>query len=136
MEWEKIGKIFDPSNYNLAEGCSAYAKSPQALVFNKFIRIYFCSQKKTPNGKYLSCPQFVDFDKNFERVLNLSKNPIVDLGVTGEFDEHGIFPINVIRHNEEIWAYTSGWSRRKSVSIDMSIGFAKSFNDEMQFRLL
>lgn len=126
MRWEKLGKIFDPAEHELAEGCTAFAKSPQALVFDDFVRIYFCAQKKTANGKYLSCPQYVDFNKSFDRVLRLSKGPVVELGRLGEFDEHGIFPINVLRHDGKIWAYTSGWSRRVSVSIDMSIGLAIS----------
>lgn len=134
MRWEKRGKIFDPSEHDLAEGCTAFAKSPQALVFDDFVRIYFCAQKKTANGKYLSCPQYVDFNKSLDQVLRLSTGPVVELGRLGEFDEHGIFPINVLRHEGRIWAYTSGWSRRVSVSIDMSIGLAVSEDDGSHFR--
>lgn len=133
MRWEKLGKIFDPSEHQLSEGCITFAKSPQALVFDEFVRIYFCAQKKTSNGKYLSCPQFVDFDKQFKRVLRVSVEPVIKLGQLGEFDEHGIFPINVLRHENKIWAYTSGWSRRVSVSIDMSIGLAYSHDEGNYF---
>jgi hypothetical protein len=133
MKWEKLGKIFDPTEHRLAEECSIFAKSPQALIFDDFVRIYFCSQKKTVNGKYLSCPQFVDFNKSFDQILQISKEPVVDLGRLGEFDEHGIFPINVLRHEDQVLAYTSGWSRRTSVSIDMSIGLAISKNDGLSF---
>lgn len=134
MRWEKLGKIFDPADHELSEGCTAYAKSPQALVFDDFVRIYFCAQKKTANGKYMSCPQYVDFNKSFDRVLRLSKGPVVELGLLGEFDEHGIFPINVLRHEGKVWAYTSGWSRRMSVSIDMSIGLAISEDEGAHFQ--
>ncbi len=64
MKWQKLGKIFDPSEHRLAEGYSVFAKSPQAVVFDDHVRIYFCAQKKTPDGKYLSCPHFVDFTKD------------------------------------------------------------------------
>lgn len=134
MKWEKLGKIFDPTEHVLAEECSIFAKSPQALVFDNFVRIYFCSQKKTSNGKYLSCPQYVDFNKNFDKILQLSQGPIVELGKIGEFDEHGIFPINVLRCENQVFAYTSGWSRRTSVSIDMAIGLAISENDGLSFK--
>jgi hypothetical protein len=134
MRWEKLGKIFDPSDFKLSEGCFAFAKSPQALVFDDFVRIYFCAQKQTANGKYLSCPQYVDFNKSFNRVLRLSTEPVVELGRLGEFDEHGIFPINVLRHEGKVLAYTSGWSRRVSVSIDMSIGLAISEDAGVHFR--
>lgn len=133
MKWEKIGKIFDPTEHALSEGCTVFAKSPQALAFDDFVRVYFCSQKKTGNGKYLSCPQYVDFNKRFDRILRFSTGPVVELGGLGEFDEHGIFPLNVLRHDGKIWAYTSGWSRRTSVSIEMSIGLAISENDGSHF---
>jgi hypothetical protein len=133
MRWEKLGKIFDPSEHVLSEDCTSFAKSPQALVFDDFVRIYFCAQKKTPNGKYLSYPHYADFNKRFDRVLRISKTPVVELGRLGEFDEHGIFPIHVLRHQGKIWAYTSGWSRRVSVSIDMGIGLAISEDDGEHF---
>jgi sucrose-6-phosphate hydrolase SacC (GH32 family) len=134
MKWEKIGKIFDPQEHALAEECSIFSKSPQALIFDDFVRIYFCSQKKTPNGKYVSCPQYVDFNKKFDKILQLSKGPIVELGKLGEFDEHGIFPINVLRYENQVFAYTSGWSRRISVSIDMAIGLAISEDNGLSFK--
>ena len=99
MKWEKLGKIFNPMDHLLANGCTLFAKSPQALVFDNFVRVYFCAQKKTKNGKYLSCPQYVDFSKNFEKILGLSQRTVIELGKLGEFDEHGIFPLNVTRHD-------------------------------------
>jgi hypothetical protein len=134
MRWEMLGKLFDPSLFTLADGCTNFAKSPQALVFDEYIRIYFCAQRRTLNGKYLSYPQFVDFDKGLKNVLNISTDSVIELGGLGEFDEHGIFPFNVIHHDEQIWAYTSGWSRRKSVSIDMSIGLAVSIDSGKSFQ--
>lgn len=132
--WEKLGRIFDPAEHELAEGCTEFAKSPQALVFDDFVRIYYCSQKRTANGKYVSCPQYVEFDKSFTRILRLSTGPVVELGRLGEFDEHGIFPINVLRHEGKVWAYTSGWSRCVSVSINMNIGLAISDNSGVSFK--
>lgn len=134
MKWEKLGKIFDPSEHDLAEDCTVFAKSPQALVFDDFVRVYFCAQKKSSNGKYLSHPQYVDFSKRFDKILRLSHEPVIALGKLGEFDEHGIFPFNVLRHEGKVLAYTSGWSRRTSVSIDMSIGLAISEDNGSTFK--
>jgi hypothetical protein len=133
MKWEKLGRIFDPSEHELSEGCATFAKSPQALVFESFVRIYFSSQKKSLNGKCVSYPQYVDFDRSFSRILGVSKKPLIELGKLGEFDEHGIFPFNVLPYKGKILAYTSGWSRRSSVSIDMSIGLAISHDNGLTF---
>ncbi len=134
MKWQKLGKIFDPSTVTLADGCTEFAKSPQALVFDDFVRIYFCAQKKTANSKYLSCPMYVDFDKSMTHMLALSEHSVIQPGELGHFDEHGIFPFSVTRDDDSIIAYTSGWSRRTSVSVDMSIGFAKSTDQGVSFK--
>jgi hypothetical protein len=136
MKWEKLGKIFDPSEHELANGYSTFAKSPQALVFEDFIRIYFCTQKKTENGKYVSCPHYADFDKDLRRCRGVSSKPVIELGGLGCFDEHGIFPMNILRHEHRILAFTTGWSRRTSVSIEMEIGFAESFDGGKSFSKL
>ncbi len=128
MKWRKLGHIFNPAEHRLANGCSTFAKSPQAIVFDRFIRIYFCAQKRSDNGKYVSCPYYVDLDKNLDKILNLSSHTPLNIGDIGNFDEHGIFPMNVLKHGNRIMAYTTGWSRRVSVSIEMGIGFAESFD--------
>ena len=47
MKWKKLGKIFDPTKYKLPNNCVEFAQSPQTLVFDDFIRIYFSHRKET-----------------------------------------------------------------------------------------
>lgn len=137
MIWEKLGKIFDPREYKLMNDCSEFAQSPQALVFDDFVRIYFSTRKKDPgNGKFLSYISFVDMDKNFKNVLRISTNTVIELGKLGCFDEHGIFPMNIVRYGDKIYAYTCGWNRKISVSVDTSIGFAISTDNGLTFKKL
>ncbi len=135
MKWFKIGKIFDPTKYRLCNDCFEFAQSPQALVFDDFIRIYFSTRQKDPNnGKYLSHISFVDIDKSFKKIINIAKDTVIELGKLGCFDEHGIFPMNVLRFENKIYAYTCGWNRKVSVSIDTSIGFAISHDNGLTFK--
>ena len=61
---EKAGKIFDPTDHALPNGCVEFAQSPQALVFDDFVRVYFSTRAAIRrNGKYLSHVAFVDFDQ-------------------------------------------------------------------------
>nr|WP_315485069.1 hypothetical protein [uncultured Undibacterium sp.] len=136
MKWQKLGKIFDPSDYILPEGCAEYAKSPQVIVFDNYVRIYFSAQKRTENGKFLSRPMFVDMNKSFDKVLRVSETSVLPLGSLGSFDEHGVFPFHVLSHGGNVIAYTTGWSRRISVSIDMSIGLAISRDGGLSFSKL
>lgn len=126
MLWKKLGRIFDPTQHTLANHCVEFAQSPQALVFDDFLRIYFSTREKDPSGKYLSHISYVDMDKNLQKITRIADHTVIGLGGLGCFDEHGIFPMNVLRNKGRIFAYTCGWSRRVSVSVETSIGFALS----------
>lgn len=135
MRWIKHGKIFDPTMYKLANGCVEFAQSPQALVFDEFVRIYFSTRSiDQSNGKYLSHIAFVDMKKNFRDVIRVSDNTVIPLGGLGCFDEHGIFPMSVMRHGAVVYGYTCGWNRRISVSVDTAIGLAISHDDGLTFK--
>src|SRR5262245_17867636 len=127
MRWRKLGKIFDPRAFTLANGCVEFAQSPQALIFEDFVRIYFSTRSmEKRSGKYLSHVAYVDMKKNLRDVIGTSEHTVIELGKLGCFDEHGIFPMNVVRRREDIFGYTCGWSRRVSVSVETAIGLAVS----------
>ena len=135
MKWKKLGKIFDPRQHKLANDCVQFAQAPQALVFDKFVRIYFSTRSVDErNGKYLSHIAFVDMQKNLRDIIRVSDQPVIPLGGLGCFDEHGIFPMNVVRHGDAVYGYTCGWSRRVSVSVETAIGLAISRDDGLTFK--
>ncbi len=123
----KLGKIFDPAEHDLPQGCKAFAQSPQALEFDDFVRVYFSTRSVDPDGKaFRSHIAFAEMCKDFSAVLRVCEKPVLPLGDLGAFDEHGIFPMNVIRHEDQVWGYTCGWNRRASVSVDTAIGLVVS----------
>lgn len=135
MRWKKLGKIFDPAQHNLLNDCVQFAQSPQALVFEDFVRIYFSTRAvDKSNGKYLSHIAFVDMEKNLKDVIRVSDKTVLPLGELGCFDEHGIFPMSVMRHGDAVYGYTCGWNRRVSVSVDTAIGLAISHDNGLTFQ--
>lgn len=135
MRWQKLGKVFDPTQYKLRNDCVQYAQSPQALVFDDFVRIYFSTRSVDKrNGKYLSHVAFVDLQKNLRDVIGVSEETVIPLGGLGCFDEHGIFPFSVVRHGNVVYGYTCGWNRRVSVSVDTAIGLAISRDNGLTFQ--
>jgi hypothetical protein len=134
MKWNKIGKIFNPIDYKLANNCVEYAQSPQALIFDDFVRIYFSTREREQTGKYLSHVSFIDMTKDFREIINISTGTVIDLGGLGCFDEHGIFPFNILRDKDRVLAYTTGWNRKVSVSVDASIGLAISNDNGLTFQ--
>ena len=126
MKWRKLGRIFDTAHSHPA-GPVLYAQSPQALVLDDRVRIYF--SKRTIDagaGKYISHVAFVEYDRQFSRILRHSAQPIIGRGITGAYDEHGIFPFHVVRDRDSLYGFISGWSRRRSVPVETAIGLSMS----------
>ncbi len=135
MRWVKRGLVFDPREHALPHGCKEFAQAPQALVFDDFVRVYFSTREvEAGTGKYLSHVAYVDMSKDFRRVLKVSQHQVIPLGKLGTFDEHGIFPMNVLRHDGRIFGFTSGVNRRASVPVDGAIGLAFSSDDGETFQ--
>ncbi len=133
MKWIKHGLIFNPTEHQLPNACQQFAQSPQALVMDNVIRIYFSTRAIDRNGKYLSHIAFVDMKKNLRDIIRVSDSTVIPLGELGTFDEHGIFPMSVMRHGDAVYGYTSGWSRRVSVSVETCIGLAISRDGGLTF---
>jgi hypothetical protein len=73
MKWQKLGRIFDPTEHTLANNCRQFAQSPQCLLLDDFVRIYFSTREiDKRNGKYLSHVAFVDVRKNMRDVIRVS----------------------------------------------------------------
>jgi hypothetical protein len=122
--------VFDPTEHRLPGDCVQFAQSPQALTFDDYVRIYFSTRAVDPiNGKYLSHGTFVDMTRDLRNIITVSEKPVIGLGDLGCFDEHGILPMNVLRHAGKVYGYTCSWSHRVSVSVETAIGLAIS-NDE------
>lgn len=134
MKWKKLGKIFDPTIHPAFLSYKGFAQSPQTLELEDRIRVYFSTRKEDASGKFLSHISFIDYDKEFKSIISVSKEPVIELGKLGTFDEHGIFPFSPLRFQDKIYAYTCGWSRRVSVSVETSTGLAISTDEGLTFR--
>ncbi|RXT50658.1 glycosylase [Bradyrhizobium betae] len=135
LQWEKLGKLFDPRDHKDHPWMREFAQSPSTLVFDDIIRVYFCSRPAPDEkGEYKSYIAFIDLDrKNPSRVLRICDKPALDLGGFGTFDEFGTNPVSVIRHENHIRAYYAGWTRCESVRFNAAIGVAISNNNGESF---
>lgn len=112
-----------------------FAQAPAVLIFDTFIRVYFsCRPSPDAHGQYLSYTGFVDLDrKNISTIINISRKPILPLGSRGAFDEFGIYPVSVIKHDNQVRAYYGGWTRCESVPFNVAIGCAVSHDEGKTF---
>lgn len=128
LQWEKLGKLFDPRNLGKATWMKEYAQSPSVLIFDDFVRVYFCSRPAPDaDGQYLSFISWIDLDRrNLLKILRVCPRPALELGACGSFDEFGTYPVSVIRDEDEVRAYYAGWTRCESVPFNAAIGLAVS----------
>ena len=133
MKWKKLGKVFDPTEHALPNRCFEFAQSPQTLVLDDRVRVYFSTRERDRVGKYLSHVAYADFTRDMRELLGVSGHTVLPLGELGSFDEHGIFPINILKDGDRVLAYTTGWNRKVSVSADASIGLAISHDNGQTF---
>lgn len=137
MRWQKLGQVFEVAKHRLPAGCIAFAQSPHPVVCEDFVRVYFSTRAVDPsNGKFISEVAYADFLHDFSEVFRVSEQAVITRGGLGCFDEHGIFPMNVIRNGQELWGYTCGWSRRVAVSVETGIGLAISRDGGRNFERL
>ena len=102
---------------------NSHAQVPTVLVKEKILRIYFATRPEPQ----LSMTTFLDVDlENPDKILYVHDKPILELGVPGAFDEHGIMPSYVCEHSGKVWLYYAGWSRRESIRYSNWTGLAVS----------
>lgn len=128
--WSKKGVIFKTDNNQ--EWMVSHACVPTSILLNdKVIRIYFAPRNK--NGQ--SIPTFIDVDaQNPKNVLYVHDKPIMSLGKTGSFDDGGIMPCSIVRHDNKIYLYYVGWNPSVSVPYRNAIGLAISEDGGYSFQ--
>ena len=135
--WKKLGRVFNPLDIpGRPIWMHEYAQAPATLVFKDFVRVYFsCRPPRDIDGQFVSYSAFVDLDrKDLFKNVNLSKQPVFELGKLGTFDEFGTYPMTAIRMGKEVWAYYAGWTRCESVPFNVAIGFGRSVDDGVTFQ--
>lgn len=128
MRWLNYGEIFSTKKLQEIDESLHYAKSPQFILKENLPTFYCTSQYKDKHNKWISTPFSVSYNEDFSNIVNINIDVLAKSNCVGVFDEHGIFPFSPLNVGADTWAYTTGWSRRKSVDIDMSIGLCISKN--------
>lgn len=121
MIWDKKGIIFNPiDKLNWAHNS---ALQPTPIVFEDKIRVYFGS--RDVNG--VSRVGFFDCSKsNPSEIISWSKNPVLDIGEDGSFDDNGVVPTTVFNVGKEIWMYYAGYQLVNKVRFLVFSGLAIS----------
>lgn len=129
MKWIKKGQIYSPEIMR-ANGMILHSQNPVPVVLEDRIRIFFACRPQHD----ISVPTYIDVAKyDMKKILYCNKQPILELGKRGTFDEFGIIPTEIVWHDDELWMYYTGWQRGINITYTLSIGLAVSRDQGQTF---
>jgi len=122
MRWTKRGLIYAPRGD--LWWAKSYATVPTADVIDaQIIRVYFASLDENRYGRI----GYVDLDaENPQRILYETKEPVLDIGELGTFDDSGVPPSCIVNVAGKKYLYYTGWQRCERVPYMLFAGLAIS----------
>ena len=122
MKWAKQGLIFAPDrNYDWMVSHASLPVVDQ--IANGQLRIYF----GTRDGAGRSHTSFIEVDReNPRQVTYVHDSPVLEFGNPGTFDDSGIMPSWLVKHEGRKYLFYIGWNREVTVSYRLAIGLAIS----------
>ena len=129
MKWQKQGHVYAPSGE--LWWARNHAVLPTVEVVDQHvIRVFFASLDEHEYGRI----GYVDLDANDpKRILYEAKEPILDIGQPGAFDDCGVNPSCVVRVGRDRYFYYSGWQRCERVPYMLFAGLAIGDNEGGSF---
>jgi len=129
MKWIKKGLIFQPSgNHTWSK---SHASIPTPVLYDDTIRVYYGS--RDANG--VSRIGFVDIcAENPKRIINYSKEPVVNIGDPGTFDDNGVIPTCILSLDKKTkLLYYVGFEVCKKIPYRLLSGLAISEDNGNSF---
>lgn len=129
MKWRKQGLIYGPSGGSW--WAQRWALQPTPILRDDgTIRVFVGF--RTLEG--ISRVGFVDVDAaNPSRVLDVSSEPVLDIGVPGAFDENGVVPCAIVEREDQLYLYYAGYQLGQKVKFYVFGGLAISADGGKSF---
>ncbi len=130
MGWRKLGRVFAPDGS--LPWAHSYASFPTVDVLaDGRLRVYFTALDEQKNGR----TGWLDLDARYPlKVLDTGKQPILDLGAPGDFDESGANAFGVVRMGAERFLYYQGWQHTTKAPYLIFTGLARASGEQTAFR--
>lgn len=129
QNWQKLGRIFNPAEYDLYFG--EYAAVP--LVYHlkgSTYRIYFTG--RDPDNRGLVGYFEINLS-NYKQPLHVSHRPVLEPGLPGRFDDSGAMASDLVQIDDQIHLYYVGWNRGTPVPFRNALGLAVSNDNGESF---
>ena len=130
MVWEKKGLILEPKKF---PWMLTHVQNPfQEYRGDDIYRIFFAGRDKNNMAR----GGFAEINiNNPKKLIRITKEPILDLGELGCFDDCGVMPSCIVNFEDKHYLYYTGWTQQKKTPFSFFIGLAISEdNGETFFR--
>lgn len=129
MKWQKRGLIYAPGGE--LWWARKYAMIPTVdLIDDRRLRIYFSSLDDNQYGRI----GYVEVDaQDPQHILFETKEPVLDIGPLGSFDDCGVNASCIIKSNDKKYLYYIGWQRAERVPYMLFTGLAVSDDNGASF---
>lgn len=130
MKWRKKGFICDCNSFNL----SWYKKNSMVPVpyflDENTIRIFLtmCDQQNIGRIGYVDVEA-----KNPLKIKGYSKEPLIDIGFEGTFDDNGVVTASVLKDDDKLYMYYSGYQLGVKTPYSIFTGVAVSVDNGHNF---
>lgn len=130
MSWTKLGQVYVADRRHRWASSHAYVPTP-LLLDNDRVRVY--AAFRDPDG--IGRVGYVEVDgSDPTRVLEVSEQPVLDIGEPGTFDDSGVTPVSLVRAGADIYMYYIGWQKGVRVPYFLFTGLAISTDGGRSFR--
>ena len=120
-DWQKIGRIWDPSSQGLLG--TTHATLPVPVLFDNHVRVIYSARDH--EGR--SCGAWFDFVPDApSTILDVASSPSLSPGRIGFFDDAGAMPSTAWWSGERLVLLYVGWNLSRSVPFRNAIGLAVS----------
>lgn len=130
MAWRKLGRVY------VAEGQESWALThaaiPTAMMLDReTIRVFvaFVDDKSVGRIGYVDVAS-----RDPTKVLAISREPVLDIGPDGTFDDNGVNPLSLVVLGERVHLYYAGWQLGVKVRYFLFLGLAVSEDSGATFR--
>jgi len=126
--WKTLDNDFEPnSSYDWSK---SHAQMPTvARVEVDRILVLYASRDSTNRSRIGS----VVYSLPDLKILEISDQPVLDLGPLGAFDDAGVMPSSLIWEGDALYLYYVGWNRTLDVPYHNSVGLAVSHTGGKSF---
>jgi predicted GH43/DUF377 family glycosyl hydrolase len=129
MRWKKLGVVFNP-NGDLW-WAKTHATCPTPVALPDRIRVFIQCRDGSGVGRI----GFVDLNpKDPTRIISAHREPVLDIGLPGTFDENGVFQTCLVRVGQELLMYYVGFELGTKIRYRLLTGLAVSRDDGISFQ--